>query len=80
MTMGIWIAMVLILLQGQAKALPHSVWLEAEWFGPLKGSNFSFLPEAQQTRGSWSVAGPDAAPAWTQGGESEFMSIRGPRR
>src|SRR5579871_658910 len=54
---------------------PHSVWLEAEWFGPLKGANFSFMPETSQTRGSWAVAGPDAAPAWTQGGESEFMSI-----
>ncbi len=54
---------------------PESIWLEAEWFGPLEGSNFSILPESTQTRGSWALAGPDAAPAWTQGGESEFMSI-----
>ncbi len=54
---------------------PESVWVEAESFGPLKGSNFSFMAEAQQTRGSWSLAGPEAAAAWTQGGESEFLSI-----
>lgn len=56
-------------------ALPYHVWLEAESFAPLKGANFSFMMEAQQTRGSWAIAGPDAAPAWTQGAESEFMSI-----
>jgi hypothetical protein len=55
--------------------LPHTVWLEAETFGPLKGANFSYLPESRETKGSWSLAGPDTAPAWTQGGESEFMSI-----
>jgi hypothetical protein len=53
----------------------HHIWLEAESFAPLKGANFAFMPETQQTRGSWSLAGPDAAPAWTQGGESEFMSV-----
>ena len=58
-----------------ALAAPESVWAEAESFGPLKGANFSFMREDRQTRGSWSVAGPDAAAAWTQGGESEFMSI-----
>src|SRR5437667_5532751 len=54
---------------------PESIWVEAESFGPLKGANFSFMREDRQTRGSWSLAGPDAAAAWTQGGESEFMSI-----
>jgi hypothetical protein len=72
-----WLELMIALLlgAGQAHPSPHSIWLEAETFGPLKGANFSFLPEDRQTRGSWSVAGPDAAPAWTQGGESEFMSI-----
>lgn len=53
----------------------HHLWMEAESFGPLKGANFSFQQEAQQTRGSWSLAGPDTAASWTQGGESEFLSI-----
>lgn len=58
-----------------ASSLPQTLWLEAETFGPLKGVNFSYMPEAQETRGSWSLAGPDTAPSWTQGGESEFMSV-----
>ncbi len=58
-----------------ALASTESIWMEAESFGPLSGANFSFMREDRQTRGSWSVAGPDVAAAWTQGGESEFMSI-----
>lgn len=58
-----------------ALAKSESIWVEAESFGPLKGANFSFMMEDGQTRGSWSVAGPDVAAAWTQGGESGFMSI-----
>src|SRR5579872_5394981 len=60
---------------GGAPGLPHTVWMEAETFAPLKGANYSYLPESQETKGSWSIAGPDAAAAWTQGGESGFMSI-----
>lgn len=56
-------------------SLPESVWVEAEWFGPLNGANFSFMREDLHTKGSWSLAGPDVAAAWTQGGESEFLSI-----
>src|SRR5947209_7360014 len=62
------------LVSGLAQ-LPQYLWLEAESFAPLRGANFSFMPEARETRGAWSLAGPDTAPAWTQGGESEFMSI-----
>src|SRR5216117_1021330 len=54
---------------------PHSVWIEAEHFSPLKGSNFSFHKVEQTTKGSWSISGPGVAAEWTQGGESEFMSI-----
>ena len=54
---------------------PHTLWLEAESFGPLKGSNFSYQPVAQTTKGSWSVSGPGVAAEWTQGGESEWMSV-----
>lgn len=54
---------------------PESIWVEAETLGPLRGSNFSFQQEAQQTRGSWALSGPGVAAEWTQGGESEFMSI-----
>ena len=54
---------------------PHHVWLEAEFFRPLKGANFSYQQPAITTRGAWSVSGPGVAPEWTQGGESEWMSI-----
>ena len=55
--------------------VPHTLLLEAESFGPLKGSNFSYQPVEQTTKGSWSLSGPGVAPEWTQGGESEFMSV-----
>jgi len=54
---------------------PHHVWIEAETLGPLVGANFSYQKEEKTQRGSWAVAGPDVASAWTQGGESEFMQI-----
>ena len=64
-----------VLLGGRQAGLSQHIWLEAESFGPLKGANFSFMPESQQTKGSWALAGPEAAPGWTQGGESEFLSV-----
>src|SRR3954449_6240368 len=54
---------------------PETVWMEAETFGPLRGSNFSFQPVEKTTKGSWSVAGPGVAAGWTQGGEREWMSV-----
>jgi hypothetical protein len=65
----------LVLLGNAAAELPHHIWMEAEYFAPLRGANFSYFKEERQTKGSWSIAGPDVAAAWTQGGESEFMSI-----
>jgi hypothetical protein len=60
---------------GAARGAPHTVVIEAEYFGPLKGSNFSFQEVSKTTKGSWSLSGPGVAAEWTQGGESEFMSI-----
>jgi len=65
----------LMLLAAVAEGAPHTVVIEAEYFGPLKGSNFSFQDPAKTTKGSWSLSGPGVAAEWTQGGESEFMSI-----
>src|SRR5437016_13741931 len=62
-------------LTATAQAAPHTVVIEAEYFGPLKGSNFSFQEPSKTTKGSWSLSGPGVAAEWTQGGESEFMSI-----
>src|SRR5687767_14763354 len=55
--------------------LPHSVWVEAEYLGPIKGANFSFQQVDATTKGTWSLSGPGVAPEWTMGGESEFLSI-----
>src|SRR5687767_11149988 len=54
---------------------PHHIWVEAESLAPLKGSNFSFIQPTRHEKGAWSVSGPGVADAWTQGGESEWMSI-----
>ncbi|HEV8605030.1 MAG TPA: hypothetical protein VGQ99_06670 [Tepidisphaeraceae bacterium] len=65
----------LLLAAAVAEGAPHTVVIEAENFGPLKGSNFSFQEPTKTTKGSWSLSGPGVAAEWTQGGESEFMSI-----
>src|SRR5437016_4536319 len=66
---------IIFLLATIAEAAPHTVVIEAEYFAPLKGSNFSFQDPTKTTKGSWSLSGPGVAAEWTQGGESEFMSI-----
>src|SRR5829696_3102066 len=71
---------LLLLACGAARAAdapqpPHTLWLEAETFAPLKGGNFSYQQEKLHAKGSWAVAGPGVAAEWTQGGESEWMSI-----
>src|SRR5258706_3182393 len=72
----IWkISLAILTLTAFVKAEPHSIVIEAEYFAPLKGSNFSFQDPTKTTKGSWSLAGPGVAAEWTQGGESEFMSI-----
>jgi hypothetical protein len=69
-------AMILLVFLASAWGKePHSLWMEAESFGPLHGSNYSFQPVAQTTKGSWSLAGPGVAAEWLQGGESEFLSV-----
>jgi hypothetical protein len=61
--------------QPQVPQHPQSVWIEAENLAPLQGANFSFFTEDRQTKGSWSLSGPGVAAEWTQGGESDFLSI-----
>lgn len=78
-TMRITVAFLTIIVGVSAvsaqEQLPHTVWLEAETFGPLHGANFSFQPVERTTKGSWSLSGPGVAAEWMQGGESEFMSV-----
>src|SRR3954470_8442195 len=56
-------------------ATPQHIWMEAETFAPIIGANFSFQPVEQTAKGSWGLAGPGVAAEWTQGGESEFLSV-----
>src|SRR3954468_5054327 len=56
-------------------ATPQHIWMEAETFAPLVGANFSFQPVGQTAKNSWGLAGPGVAAEWTQGGESEFLSV-----
>src|SRR4051812_15555502 len=78
MTMKILLLMFAVIVGLAARAQdawPHSVIIEAETLGPLSGSNFSFQQVDATTMGSWSLAGPGVAAEWTQGGESEFLSV-----
>ena len=66
--------------QRPAPMLPpvgETVWIEAETMGPLRGANFSFQQEAQQTRGSWSLSGPGVAAERNAGHSHCFSSRRG---
>lgn len=75
MRIAIGLCIVLISSSISLAAEPHTLWLEAETFGPLHGGNFSFQDQSKTPTSTWSIAGPDVAVAWTQGGESEFLSV-----
>ncbi|MBI3920362.1 MAG: hypothetical protein HY318_03000, partial [Armatimonadetes bacterium] len=55
--------------------VPQSVWIESEHLLGVKGANFSYFKEDRQAKGTWGISGPGVAAEWTQGGESEWMSI-----
>jgi len=54
--------------------LAESIWLEAEHFEGIKGYCWPMGPKPV-TDGHWGISGPGWAAEWTQGGESNFMSI-----
>ncbi|MSU43655.1 MAG: hypothetical protein EXS22_06415 [Pedosphaera sp.] len=51
----------------------ESVWIEAEHLQGVRGSCFPDMKG--NTAGHWGLSGPGIAPEWTQGGESEWLSI-----
>jgi len=55
-------------------AVPETVWIEAEHLAGVSGYCFPDI-QANETAGSWALSGPGVAPEWTQGGESEWLSI-----
>lgn len=72
---GLLMLLWICVLEIHADPMPQSIVIEAESLAPLKGNNFSFEQVDKTTKGSWSLAGPGVAAEWTQGGESEFLSI-----
>jgi hypothetical protein len=62
---------------GLGSALPargsESIWIEAEHLKGVRGSCFPDM--GGKTNGNWALSGPGIAPEWTQGGESEWLSI-----
>lgn len=51
----------------------ESIWIEAENLHGIHG--YCFADMDQKTAGHWALSGPGIAPEWTQGGESEWLSI-----
>ncbi len=56
-----------------AVAAQESIWIEAEHLRGVRGSCFPDMNGI--TAGHWGLSGPGIAPEWTQGGESEWLSI-----
>ena len=51
----------------------ETLWVEAEHLHGVRGSCFPDMDG--KTAGHWALSGPGIAPEWTQGGESEWLSI-----
>ena len=51
----------------------ETVWIEAEHLRVIQGACFPDME--QKTDGHWGLSGPGIAPEWTQGGESEWLSV-----
>lgn len=54
-------------------AFAETVWIEAEHLDGVHG--YCFPDMEQKTAGHWALSGPGICPEWTQGGESEWLSI-----
>lgn len=60
-------------LSGTQSSAAESIWIEAENLQGVRG--YCFADMDQTTAGHWALSGPGIAPEWTQGGESEWLSI-----
>lgn len=69
----LWCAALALVIASQTAFCSETVWIEAEHLRVIRGSCF---PDMEQTTdGHWGLAGPGIAPEWTQGGESEWLSV-----
>jgi hypothetical protein len=72
------LALGLLALAVWPAALPaqETLWIEAEHLAGIKGYCWPMgKPEMKKTAGHWALSGPGWAAEWTQGGESNFLSI-----
>jgi hypothetical protein len=67
-----FLAGIAVLISAQVHAA-ESIWIEAENLHGVRG--YCFADMDQKTAGHWALSGPGIAPEWTQGGESEWLSI-----
>jgi hypothetical protein len=67
------VAIVLLAIVTRQAQAAESIWIEAEHLRGIKGSCFPDMN--QKTAGAWGMSGPGIGPEWTQGGESEWLSI-----
>src|ERR671921_38929 len=51
----------------------ETVWIEAEHL--LNVNGYCFPDMGGTTSGNWGLSGPGIAPEWSQGGESEWLSV-----
>ncbi len=69
------LALATLLLPFPLPAVPaaESIWIEAEHLHGVRGSCFPDM--GGKTDGHWAISGPGIAPAFTQGGETGWLSI-----
>src|SRR5262249_14590642 len=57
-----------------ASGTAETIWIEAEHLQGVRGNCWPGGPNPK-TDGHWAISGPGWSAEWTQGGESNFMSI-----
>lgn len=73
MLRGLLVAAALTAFALRKVVAAESIWIEAENLQGIHG--YCFPDMDQKTAGHWALSGPGIAPEWTQGGESEWLSI-----
>ncbi|NQU10750.1 hypothetical protein HQ590_08170, partial [bacterium] len=75
LTLASLVALLPLCGAGPASAA-ETIWIEAENLQGVHGYCFPDMAERfPKTAGHWALSGPGIAPEWTQGGESEWLSI-----
>ena len=71
-----WALLLAMASGGGLARAAETIWIEAENLQGVRGYCFADMAERfPETAGHWALSGPGIAPEWTQGGESEWLSI-----